>query len=227
MTNEEAIANLNMIGVAFVDPVTKEQRKLIDDTLDTAIKALEQQPSDTVSRGAFEQVMWERDVAIGQLKELGYGLGQKVEPCDDAISRQAVLDRIRESIETYHNQYTTDMLNMWGLFTQFIKEMPSARPQEPIDAISRDAALEKMADYVASGYADSAEDFEEYSRIICQLPSVTPQQKYGKWIDDGWYADGHSHKVFHCSECGHNVLGFKEDLSKFCPNCGAKMRGAE
>ena len=47
----------------------------------------------------------------------------------DAISRQAVLDRIRESIETYHNQYTTDMLNMWGLFTQFIKEMPPVNPQ--------------------------------------------------------------------------------------------------
>lgn len=43
------------------------------------------------------------------------------------------------------------------------------------DAISRDMALEKMADYVASGYADSAEDFVEYSRIICQLPSVTPK----------------------------------------------------
>ena len=28
--------------------------------------------------------------------------------------------------------------------------------------------LEKMADYVASGYADSAEDFEEYSRIVIQ-----------------------------------------------------------
>ena len=30
-----------------------------------------------VSRGVFEQVMWERDVAIEQLKELGYGLGEK------------------------------------------------------------------------------------------------------------------------------------------------------
>lgn len=28
--------------------------------------------------------------------------------------------------------------------------------------------LEKMADYVASGYANSAEDFEEYSRIVIQ-----------------------------------------------------------
>lgn len=39
---QEAIRNLEMIRVAFVDPVTKEQRKLIDDTFDMAIKALEQ-----------------------------------------------------------------------------------------------------------------------------------------------------------------------------------------
>lgn len=32
---------------------------------------------DMVSRGVFEQVMWERDIAITQLKELGYGLGEK------------------------------------------------------------------------------------------------------------------------------------------------------
>ena len=49
------------------------------------------------------------------------------------------------------------------------------------DLIERDMALEKMADYVASGYADSVEDFEEYSRIICQLPPVT--QKSGFYCD--------------------------------------------
>lgn len=44
MTKEEAVANLNMISVAFVEPVTKDQRKLIDDTFDMAIEALEQEP---------------------------------------------------------------------------------------------------------------------------------------------------------------------------------------
>ena len=58
------------------------------------------------------------------------------------------------------------------------------------DAISRDMALEKMADYVASGYADSVEDFEEYSRIICQLPSVNPQEpKTGRCKDCKWWKD--------------------------------------
>ena len=41
-----------------------------------------------------------------------------------------------------------------------------------MDLIDRDLLLEKMADYVASGYADSVEDFEEYSKIVCQMPSV-------------------------------------------------------
>ena len=41
MTNQETIANLNMISVAFVEPVTKEQRKLIDDTFEMAIQAVE------------------------------------------------------------------------------------------------------------------------------------------------------------------------------------------
>lgn len=43
MTNKETITNLEMIRIAFVDPVTKEQRKIIDDTFDMAIKALEQE----------------------------------------------------------------------------------------------------------------------------------------------------------------------------------------
>ena len=51
MTNQETIANLNMIRVSFVDPATKEQMKLIYDTFDNAIKALEQEPcKDAISR---------------------------------------------------------------------------------------------------------------------------------------------------------------------------------
>ena len=93
--------------------------------------------------------------------------------------------------------------------------------QEPCeDAISRDMALEKMADYVASGYADSAEDFEEYSRIICQLPPVNPT-KTGHWIRTGNYYTGAygSIEYVKCSCCGEDSL----EEGDFCPNCGAKM----
>ena len=82
------------------------------------------------------------------------------------------------------------------------------------DAISRDMALEKMADYVASGYADSVEDFEEYSRIICQLSSIT--QKSGKWIPNYYFYGIYDYT---CSECEKH----SKERSKFCHNCGAKM----
>lgn len=35
---------------------------------------------DAVPVGAYKQVRWERDIAIGQLRELGYELGEKVTP---------------------------------------------------------------------------------------------------------------------------------------------------
>lgn len=65
--------------------LTPEERELIDKYIKSISKPtginfwdLEQEPcEDMVSRGVFEQVMWERDVAIDQLKELGYGLGEK------------------------------------------------------------------------------------------------------------------------------------------------------
>ena len=102
-----------------------------------------------------------------------------------------------------------------------------ALSQEPCDdAISRDMALEKMADYVASGYADSVEDFEEYSRIICQLPPVT--HKSGKWI----WSDEIGRYV--CEQCGQSDGKDKEmvesgeyPLSNYCRNCGAKMESEE
>ena len=38
--------------------------------------------------GAFEQIKWERDVAIEQLNELGLSLGQKVDHVKEAIEKQ-------------------------------------------------------------------------------------------------------------------------------------------
>jgi len=89
--------------------------------------------------------------------------------------------------------------------------------QEPCEnAIGRS----DMLDAIGHGTTYTS---EELQKIIKALPSVNPQPNIGHWIDDGFYAEGHSHKAFHCSRCGYNVLGFKEDLSNFCPSCGAKM----
>lgn len=49
----------------------------LDVELESSKNRVKTELNDIVSRGVFEQVMWERDVAIEQLKELGYGLGEK------------------------------------------------------------------------------------------------------------------------------------------------------
>ena len=68
-------------------------------------KVSQEPTSEMVHVETLHQIMWERDIAIEQLHELGYEWGQKIEPCDDAISRQAVLDIVNsdwkyEGLET-------------------------------------------------------------------------------------------------------------------------------
>lgn len=60
-------------------------------------KALEQLPSAQPARELIEQLRWERDTAIQQLKDLGYGLGEKPKT-DDTISRQAAIEAFRKEL---------------------------------------------------------------------------------------------------------------------------------
>lgn len=63
---------------------------------------------------------------------------------------------------------------------------------------------------------------QDYAKEILKLPSVTPKEKTGHWIDDGQYAEGHSEHAYRCSKCDETYIGYTEKY-KYCPNCGAKM----
>lgn len=49
--------------------------------LKSLIEQIQEENKSIVS--AYEQVVWERDVAIDQLKQLGYGLGEKIDKEND------------------------------------------------------------------------------------------------------------------------------------------------
>lgn len=125
-----------------------EEHKLI-------LELLDQEPSsDMVSRGVFEQIMWERDVAIEQLKALGYELGQKVEPCEDAISRQAVLDCL-----------TATNLKKFDFILDArdkIKNLPTVNPQEP--------KTEQFAKWVAEEIFDENWEYNKdaFAELACR-----------------------------------------------------------
>ena len=70
MTRKEAIGNLNMIRVAFIDTVTVEQGKIIDDTFRAAIEALKAEPcEDCISR---EVIL---DYVNSHIQEINTGYG--------------------------------------------------------------------------------------------------------------------------------------------------------
>ena len=67
---------------------------------------------------------------------------------------------------------------------------------------------------------------EVYVLDILRIPAadVAPVV-HGEWVDEGFYADGSAKHAFHCSNCGHHIIEWKDDTSNYCPNCGARMDG--
>ena len=83
----------------------------------------------------------------------------------------------------------------------------------PIDA----DALKPDADY---------DDGDYWAYSIGQVhfaPTIEPERKKGAWINEG--------RIIRCNKCktGYAVVkGMKSALTyKFCPNCGADMRGEQ
>lgn len=76
---------------------------------------------------------------------------------------------------------------------------------------------------------------EEYPQIytaievsIRMLPSVTPTERTGHWIEK---EDFNGDTYYDCSECGESFCLMDgtptDNLYNFCPNCGADMRGTK
>lgn len=95
------------------------------------------------------------------------------------------------------------------------------------DLISRQAAIDALDGEIEITGRTNAEAVKGYVRLVKdrleRLPSADRPQ--GEWINKGDYAE--------CSNCGADS-GTQFDgvepiplTTKFCPNCGAKMKGAE
>ena len=74
-----------------------------------------------------EQILWERDIAIQQLKDLGYGLGEKPRECDDCVSREAVINTIMPYCSD--DDGSTENLDDLRNVLDDIESLPSVYPQ--------------------------------------------------------------------------------------------------
>lgn len=92
------------------------------------------------------------------------------------------------------------------------------------DLISRQAAIDAVHDEFDGClvWDESGEHTaDEVERILDTLPSVQPEQRKGKWIHPYHY--GLALPEHECSVC--HEWEYADTESKFCPNCGADMRG--
>lgn len=152
----------------------------------------------------------------------------EAEPCEDAISRQAVYLAINERAKESSLKGRVALLN----FKRAIIELPSVTPNQAEsceDCVSRHTVfevinkIEEPNDERGGFFIDNT---DELVFAVRDLPSVTPARPKGKWIEDDEHNQNHIEKIWHCSECNYEAWG-EYDKSDFCGGCGADMRGEE
>jgi len=114
------------------------------------------------------------------------------------------------------------------------------------DIISRKALCDDLREYKVYPVPISSDESEikGYNdgidlaiSVIAEFPSIEPERKKGKWIDEK--INSYTSRTY-CSECGSSApFVYKSDdyygnhahgetvKTKFCPNCGAEMRGEQ
>lgn len=148
----------------------------------------------------------------------------------DTISRQQAIDALDKHIDTFD---AIDTNYLCGLRTamSILKEMPSAQPVNygstksdsssqlklNNDLISRQDVLNELdvCDY-------ELKDWQRWKlkTMVREIPSAQPERKKGKWIT----VPGRLGNEVECNKC-HSVFWYWMGNYRFCPSCGADMRG--
>ena len=140
----------------------------------------------------------------------------------DEVYIHGYVDEIRQNVVIIRND--------GGYFGTVAEEITSCSeiPTSCGDAISRQAVFNLMRGLTR--WCVRSEDgkwknvgllYDDVMFGIDKLPSVTPQQRTGRWIKQnyGWN--------WQCSECGFVTPPSAKEIFTFCPNCGAKMEVEE
>lgn len=130
------------------------------------------------------------------------------------MTKEEAINAIKEHIDTYHIIVEIEALEM---------AIEALEREECEDCISRQSVLDIIEKEEFKG--DALSEIEK-------LPSVNPKKrKTGHWIT--WKEadnDIPSETRFECSVChdaAQTLCNGLDLLSPYCPNCGARMEGAE
>ena len=169
-----------------------------------------------ISKDRYDEIMsmdWKncRLIFDEEIRAIHDGKALEQEPCEDAVSRQAVNELVDELARAISDERSCiSRGRSTATIMRDILHLPSVTPQPCEDCVSRDMVLDLVADYDLS--------MGQVVKGIHALPSVSPQQKVGYWE---WNQYDANPKIgnFHCSLC-HSIGRTYFD---YCPYCGAKM----
>lgn len=125
------------------------------------------------------------------------------------MTREEAIKKIKKVIE--ESVIFEDELEAFDMAIKALEQEPCA------DCISRQTVLDMLNDINAEVDEGCGFMYNHWMDYIEQLPTVSPQQKGGRWIRVD-YDSNPNIGNWHCSLC-QNI----SKLSNYCPNCGAKM----
>lgn len=121
-------------------------------------------------------------------------------------------------LQNHTNDYSEESHTAMMMAIKALEQEPCddcVRRQAVIDAISANSVFENEYNLTASRIQNAVE----------ALPPVKPKSKIGHWIEVTNGRGGHE-----CDLCHEYAPSYKdgdERLTKYCPNCGADMRGEQ
>lgn len=157
------------------------------------------------------------------------------------MNREEILRNLEYAYEKLKDKPTfTGEINVGCMISDVISFINKstelqALPAKPNDSISRQALIDEVLDdgngAVLSYTAGMDEDelveriekqmIKHFISVIEHAPTVESNRPKGEWIKRSSVGN------WECSLCGNDIITSEQKLAnyKYCPNCGADMRG--
>lgn len=184
-------------------------------------------------RRLIDPIELKRSIVVSNILKDGKTLEELIDEQPDVQTNTESIQEWQRDFREYVEQLDLLRDDYRGIM-EYINEVSSLY-NSCTDAISRRAAVDALANYihnvdkVYSTGELSADDCKDAAHsILKDLPSAQPQRMRGRWIDAHRYGWSGAYWFIKCGNCGYERRDDNHDLDveyKFCPNCGADMRG--